>query len=69
MKNESIDPYYQGEAKKIIDSMFDTKVFNEKITRNDMQGFENLIAFYFESHAKTTKKSLEFILSVKHLEK
>ena len=67
MKNESIDPYYQVEAKRIIDSMFESKVFSEKMTRDDMQGFEDLIAFYFESHAKTTKKSLEFILSVKHL--
>ena len=67
MENKNIDPYYQVEAKRIIDSMFDAKVFSEKMTRDDMQGFEDLIAFYFESHAKTTKKSLEFILSVKHL--
>ena len=67
MENKNIDPYYQVEAKRIIDSMFDAKVFSEKMTRDDMQGFEDLIAFYFLSHAKTTKKSLEFILSVKHL--
>ena len=67
MENKNIDPYYQIEAKRIIDTMFDTKVFNEKMTRNDMQGFEDLIAFYFHSHAKTVKKCLEFTLSVKHL--
>ena len=61
------DEFNQAEPKKIIDSMFETKVFSKKMTRDDLQGFEDLIAFYFQSHAKTIKKSLEFILAVKHL--
>jgi hypothetical protein len=66
MKTE-IEPYYQTQAKQIIDSMFDCKVFNEKFTRNDMQGFEDLIAFHFQSHARTAKKCAEFTNSLKHL--
>jgi hypothetical protein len=63
-----IEPYYQTQAKQIIDSMFDCKVFNEKMTRDDMQGYENLIAFYFQSHAHTAKKCAEFSNSLKHLQ-
>jgi len=62
-----IEPYYQTQAKQIIDAMFDTKVFNSKMTRDDMQGFENLLAYYFQSHADTAKKCAEFTLKVKHL--
>lgn len=64
---KEIEPYYQVQAKQIIDSMFDCKVFNEKITRSDMQGFEDLIAFYFQSHAKTARKCADFTKSLNHL--
>jgi hypothetical protein len=64
---KEIEPYYQTQAKQIIDSMFDCKVFNEKMTRNDMQGYEDLIAFYFQSHAYTARKCAEFSNSLKHL--
>ena len=60
-----IEPYYQQQAKQIIDSMFDTKVFSEKLTRNDMNGYEELIAFYFQSHAHTAKKMAEFSIKIK----
>jgi hypothetical protein len=64
---EKIEPYYQTQAKDIIDSMFNNKVFNSKMTRDDMQGFEDLIAFYFQSHANTVRKCAEFSNSIKHL--
>lgn len=60
MKKEEIEPYYQLQAKQIIDSMYDSKVFNEKMTRDNMQGFEDLIAFYFQSFSKTQYKMAEF---------
>lgn len=57
---KQIEPYYQIQAKQIIDCMFDSKVFAEKITRNDMQGFEDLVAFYFQSFSETAKRMAEF---------
>lgn len=66
-EENKIDPYYQFQSKRIIDAMFDAKVFSEKITRDDMNGFENLIAYYFQSHADTVRKGIEFVNKVKHL--
>ena len=64
---EEIEPYYQKEAKMIIDSMFDCKVFNPKITRDDMQKHEDFIAYLFQSHAKSVQKSTELVINMKHL--
>lgn len=64
---EEIELYYQKEAKMIIDSMFDCKVFNEKITRDDMQKHEDFIAFLFQSHDRMTRKATELTISLKHL--
>lgn len=61
-----IEPYYQTQAKQIIDSMFDCKVFSDKLTRDDIQGFEDLIAFYFQSHARTASKCAEFSWNIKN---
>lgn len=66
---QQIETFYQRQAKEIIDSMFDCKVFNEKMTRDDIQGFEDLIAFYLQSGAKSAKKMAEFSLSIKNLKK
>lgn len=68
MENKKeIEPYYQNQAKQIIDSMFDCNVFSEKLTRDDIQGFEDLIAFYFQSHAKTSQKMAEFSNRIKNI--
>ena len=64
MEKEKIETYYQNAAKRIIDVMFDNKIFNEKVTRNDMQGFEDLIAFELQCQANLSKKIAEF--SVKY---
>jgi len=67
MENPKIEPFYQAQAKQIIDSMFDNKVFNEKMTRDDMKGYEDLLAYYFQSHASTARKCAEFSQKLKHL--
>lgn len=66
MKKE-IEIFYQNQAKQIIDTMFDSKVFNEKLTRDNIQGFEDLLAFYFQSQADSVKKCVEFTNSLKNL--
>ena len=47
-----IESYYQNEAKRLVDMLFDTKVFNEKTTRDSMQALEDVIAFYLQSYSK-----------------
>lgn len=66
-KEKPIEPYYQKEAKRIIDTMFQAKVFSEKMTRDDMQGFEDLLAYYFQSFSDSTRRGVEFLNKVKHL--
>lgn len=67
MEKQKIEPFYQQQAKQIIDSMFDNKVFNEKFTRDNMQAYEDLLAYYFQSHANTTRKCIEFTHKLGHL--
>lgn len=55
-----IESYYQNEAKRLVDMLFDTKVFNEKTTRDSMQALEDLIAFYLQSYSKTANKLSAF---------
>lgn len=64
---KEIDQCYKNDAKRIVDTLFESGVFHEKITRDDMNAFENLIAFYLDSNAKSVKRDLEFIETVKHL--
>lgn len=65
MKKDKIEPYYQARAKEIIDSMFNCKIFADRITRDDMNGFEDLIAFLMQSNAQTQYKLAEFAVKYK----
>lgn len=48
-EQKDVEYFYQAQAKQIIDSMFDSKVFNEKLTRDNIQGYEDLLAYYFQN--------------------
>lgn len=63
---EKIEPYYQARAKDFVDSMFDAKVFNEKMTRDNMQGYEDLLAFLMQSESKSHYKMVEFTYKYKN---
>jgi hypothetical protein len=65
--NKEIELFYQNQAKEIIDSMFDCNVFSENLTRDNIQGFEDLIAFYLQSGARSAKKMAEFSWSLKKI--
>jgi hypothetical protein len=60
MEDKKIEAYYQIRAKEIIDSMFDCKIFNEKMSRDDMNGFEDLMAFHFQCFAESNRKMADF---------
>lgn len=65
MTKELKDKYYQGEAKRIVDMMFDNNLFNKELSRDDMQSVEDLIAYYFDSSAYTARKAAEIMIRVK----
>jgi len=50
---------FRNDAKSIVDLSFDRKLFKNEITRDDMEGFEDLICFLlssrYESYLKTEK--------------
>lgn len=56
---------FKQDAKQIVDLAFDNKLFKEEVTRDDMNGFEDLIQFLlssrYESYQRAEKlfKSLE----------
>lgn len=62
---EKNSPYYQSQAKEIVDELFEKRVFNEKLTRDDLQSIEDLIWFYFESQANIARKWALLTLSLK----
>lgn len=64
---KEIEKYYQNEAKRIVDNLFDADVFNPKLTRDDMQKLEDLIAYYFQSFAHSVKKGIEFSNTIKKI--
>jgi len=65
MEKEKIEGYYQNRAKEIIDCMFDGKIFRDNITRDDMNGFEDLLAFQFQCNARTAQSMADFTAKYK----
>ncbi len=57
---EEIEQHNKIRAKEIIDAMFDVKIFADRITRNDMDGFEELIAYEFQCHQNSARKIAKF---------
>ena len=65
MEETKIELYYQNQAKEFIDTLFDAKVFKDKITRDDMKAIEDLLAFNFQVHAKSSYKCGEMMARFK----
>lgn len=51
--------FFKNDSKQIIDLIFNNHLFKDYVTRDDMNGFEELIQFFlqsrFESYIKTKK--------------
>jgi len=58
-EKEKIEPYYQRQAKQIVDTLFEGKTFNEKLTRDDLQAAEDYFAFYLQSVAHSARRIAE----------
>jgi len=63
---KEIDQYNQNRAKEIIDCMFDSKIFKDSITRDDMNVFEDLLAFHFQCFTDIASKIEKFNLEYKN---
>lgn len=64
---EEISIHRQNKAKEIVDTLFEKNVFNQSMTRNDLQSVEDLIAFYIQSEYNSAKRSEEIKLEFKKL--
>lgn len=51
------DKIFKADAKQIVDLCFDTKFFDDRITRDHMNEFENLITYLLQSRFESYKKS------------
>ena len=60
-----VEPYYQNEAKQITDTLFETRLFAETTTRDQIQAVEDYIAFYLQSNADSARRSLRFAAEYK----
>lgn len=47
------DIIFKNDAKSIVDLAFDTKLFKDDVTRDDMNAFEGLIEFMLSSRMKS----------------
>lgn len=51
----------QADAKEIVDFIFNHGLFNEKVTRDDMNCVEDSIAFHFQSNIDSYIMGQEFL--------
>ena len=56
---------FKQDAKSIVDLAFDTKLFNDSITRDQMKVFEELIEFILSSKFESYKKAQNLFESIK----
>lgn len=62
---EKAEPYYQREAKRLVDMLFDEGLFKEAVSRDQMNIVEDLIAYYLQSGAESAKKCALLVQSLK----
>jgi len=67
-EKSSIQPFYQARAKDFIDSMFDAKIFAPHITRDIMNGYEDLLASLLQSDGEQKFKIIEMNWRLKNLD-
>ena len=50
------DKIFKADAKQIVDMVFNHKLFKDHITRDDMNGFEDLIQFLLQSRFESYQR-------------
>ena len=67
MKEQS--EIFKQDAKTIVDMCFNSKLFKDHITRDDMQGFEDFIGFLLQSRFDSHIKCSDFLRKIKEEQK
>jgi hypothetical protein len=62
---EKVETYYQAQAKNVVDHLFDAKYFHPDITRDGMAAVEELLAFMFQTNAKSAVRCAEMSFKIK----
>ena len=60
-----IDKIFKQDAKSIVDVLFDTKIFTDKISRDDMATVEEMIESMLQSRFDSYKKAQKLYESIK----
>jgi len=55
-----IEPYYQAQAKQLIDTLFDLGLLSESMSRDGIDNVEGLVALYFQQIATSAAKCAGF---------
>jgi hypothetical protein len=61
MDTIKIQPHLQARAKSIVDMIFDSRIFNEKLSRDDIQSIEDVLAFEFQSNIDSFEKTFNLM--------
>ena len=62
------DKIFKQDAKTIVDLAFDSKLFKDLVTRDNMNTFEDLIEYMLSSRFESYKKVEKLLESVKEFE-
>jgi hypothetical protein len=63
------DQLFKNDAKQIVDMIFDNKMFKDNITRDDMNGFEDLISFLIQTRFESHIRCENMLRKIKEVEK
>lgn len=69
MKQEEIKTAFKSEAKMIVDSLFESKCFHDKITRDDMSATEDFISFSMDSRYNLNIKASNLLKRIEQSKK
>ena len=62
-----IEKYYQEQAKRLVDMLFNKGIFADGVSRDAMQSVEDLIAFEYQSSINSYERGQEFLKKMKKL--
>ena len=64
-----IEPYYQAQAKQLVDCLFDKGLLSETLNRDGMEAIEELLAFYLQTGADTAARCAGMTKKYKQISK
>lgn len=60
------EQYFKSDAKTIVDTLFDAKLFREDITRDMLNLTENYISYAMDSRFKSHRRAIELFEKIKN---